>query len=89
VLFMALGGALAYGMSSNEAAAFNISFSQTCYGDKADVTFRWQGTNPSSQQWLDLSLFDNGWRDGTFIGVGPLPGSDSSFTWQGVVGSLP
>lgn len=75
--------------SKSEGAAFNISYSETCYGDKADVTFRWQGANASSQQWLDLSLQDNGWRDGTFIGVGPLAGTDASFVWIGLVGNSP
>jgi hypothetical protein len=50
------------------SAAFNISITETCYSDKADVTFSWQGANSASQQYLDLSLFNNGWRDGTFVG---------------------
>lgn len=75
--------------TNSEGAAFSITFTENCYADRGDITFRWQGASSSSQQWIDLSLQDNGWRDGTFIGVGPLPGSDSSFLWVGLVGNSP
>jgi hypothetical protein len=52
---------------------------------KAKATFRWTPIAGSSQQWVDLSLFDNGFRPGTFIGAGPLAGSESTFTWEGLL----
>jgi hypothetical protein len=88
-ILIAIVCAFALDTVATKAAAFNLTFSETCYGDKADVTFRWQGPNAASQQWIDLSLFNNGWRDGTFIGVGPLAGSVTSYTWTGIVANTP
>ena len=33
---------------------------------------------------MDLSIFANGWQPGTFIGAGPLPGSATFYTWNGL-----
>jgi len=47
------------------------------------VTFLWtpSGAGP---QWLDLSLFDNGFPPGYFVGVGPLPPQAWGFIWDGL-----
>ena len=36
------------------------------------------------EQWLDISLFNNRFAPGTFIGTGPLPPRTSSFVWSGL-----
>ena len=47
------------------------------------VTLSWVPSR-RGEQWLDISLFNNGFAPGTFIGVGPLaPGTDS-FVWGGL-----
>jgi hypothetical protein len=52
---------------------------------KAKATFRWTLVPGSTAQWLDLSLFDNGFAPGTFISAGPLSGSEDTFTWEGLL----
>jgi hypothetical protein len=85
IWLLVIYSALSITPTTTEAAAFSISFTEVCYGDRADVTFSWQGANPGSQQFLDLSLQDNGWRDGTFIGFGPLAGNTTTVEWYGLV----
>jgi len=36
------------------------------------------------EQWLDISLFNNRFAPGTFVGVGPFPPGTSSFVWSGL-----
>ena len=36
-------------------------------------------------QWFDVSLFNNGWVWGTFVGAGPIASGQSTFTWDGFV----
>jgi len=51
---------------------------------KVKVTLGWL---PSwgGQQWLDISLFPNGFAPGTFIGIGPFSEDRASFDWDGLV----
>jgi hypothetical protein len=43
------------------------------------------GPNPR-EGWLDLSLFNNGFRLGTFLGAGPFhPVANTEFQWEGLV----
>lgn len=45
------------------------------------------GPNPT-EGWLDLSLFNNGFRPGTFLGAGPFHAvANSEFQWEGLVPS--
>ncbi len=68
------------------AATSQLFFYDSCSGSGSNGTFSWQGNDPSAvQQWLDLTLFDNGWQDGTFISAGPFDGSVTSFTWNGLL----
>ncbi|MGB6836228.1 MAG: hypothetical protein WBF66_00810 [Dehalococcoidia bacterium] len=68
------------------------SVSQTCSiatPGRAAVTFNWPAPPPGAiQQWLDLSLFNNGFVPGTFVGVGPFGPQTTSFTWQGILPGL-
>jgi len=36
------------------------------------------------EQWLDISLFNNGFTPGTFVGTGPLPPGANRFVWSGL-----
>jgi hypothetical protein len=54
---------------------------------KVLVVFSWQPVGGGSQ-WLDLSLFDNGFAPGTYVGVGPLPSGSSTFAWDGLLGGM-
>jgi hypothetical protein len=47
------------------------------------VTFLWTPSR-AGPQWLDLSLFDNGFPPGMFVGVGPLPAEAWGFVWDGL-----
>lgn len=69
------------GAETTRGAAFDLRVSQTCSGGRANVTFSWSSAR--GQQWLDLSLADNGFAPGTFVGAGPVSGS--SYTWTGLV----
>jgi hypothetical protein len=52
------------------------------------VPFQWQPSGEGSQ-WLDLSLVDNGFAPGSYVGVGPLPPGSSTFAWDGLVSAMP
>jgi hypothetical protein len=69
------------------AAVNSLYLTQSCLPDgSVRVKFDWSGNDPSAiQQWLDLSLFDNGWQWGTFLGAGPMPASQQSLSWDGLI----
>lgn len=50
------------------------------------VTFNWQASAPGSQ-WLDLSIFNNGFAPGSFVGAGPVASGNGSFVWTGIARS--
>jgi hypothetical protein len=52
------------------------------------VTFAWPPTPGALQQWVDLTLFDNGFQPGTFLGAGPVVTGTNTFTWDGIVPGL-
>jgi hypothetical protein len=90
LLASAVGAALLLGIAwqSTASAAVNSLFlTQSCLPDgSVRVKFDWNGNDPTAvQQWLDLSLFDNGWQWGTFLGSGPMPASQRSLTWDGLI----
>jgi len=68
------------------AAEQELNITQTCTPDgRLNVRFAWtQVDQYIVQQWLDLSLQDNHWEPGTFLGNGPLAGSQQSLTWNGL-----
>jgi hypothetical protein len=48
------------------------------------------GTHTPQAQWIDLSLFNNNFAPGTFIGAGPFPPRfegpfRASFEWEGII----
>ena len=65
--------------------AEQVSISTQCLSDgTVRVTASWVTFN-QGPQWVDLSLFNNGWIFGTFLGAGPLPSTQSSLTWDGLL----
>jgi len=69
----------------NSAASSVGVAAQSCMADgSVRVDLGW---TPSQQgtQWVDLSLFNNGFAPGTFLGAGPLPPQHGSLTWQGLL----
>jgi hypothetical protein len=48
------------------------------------VVFLWTPSR-QGQQWLDLSVFNNGFTPGTFVSVGPLPSDAWAFAWDGLL----
>ncbi|HLF77104.1 MAG TPA: thrombospondin type 3 repeat-containing protein [Dehalococcoidia bacterium] len=97
VLAMAFGGstavAQAAGLSPGERAqrfeypgVDNVSVvSQTCQADGTVlIQVNWTTYN-LGYQWTDLSLHNNGWIWGTFVGVGPALPSATSQPWGGLL----
>jgi hypothetical protein len=69
-------------------ANFVTVAAQQCLGpNEVRVGFTWTGYN-EGPQWVDLSLSDNGFFPGTFVGLGPLASSQTSFTWDGILAGL-
>lgn len=69
-----------------EAGGQQIYISQTCERGSVTMTFSWTGADSTAiQQWFDLSLFDNGWQWGTFLGAGPFAPGNMSFQWKGLI----
>src|SRR6266545_2822149 len=78
-------------MSQVEAAfpgpdSLQISSQQCLPNGSVRVNFSWTayGNGP---QWIDLSLFNNGFAPQTFIGLGPLAPNQNQFTWDGLLPS--
>jgi hypothetical protein len=86
VTLLALGASYGTRATSRaEAGANQLLNTQYCENGRVKVTFTWTGGNTAAlEQWLDLSIFDNGWRDGTFLFAGPLVGSLATYTWEGL-----
>ncbi len=82
-------GALLGPRSTADAAVSQLTISQICspaMPGTVRVTFSWTGNAPGSQQqWLDLSLANNGWQPGTFLGAGPFSSATTSYTWDGLL----
>jgi hypothetical protein len=82
-------GALLGPRSTADAAVSLLTISQTCstaIPGTVRVSFSWSGNAPGSQQqWLDLSLANNDWQPGTFLGAGPFSSATTSFTWDGLL----
>jgi hypothetical protein len=66
--------------------ADNVSVvNQQCLSDgTVQVTVNWQSYN-LGPQWIDLSLYNNGFAQGTFIGLGPLSPYSNSQPWGGLL----
>ena len=56
-----------------------------CTPNNVGVTFTWIPVAGAEVQWLDLSLTDNDFAAGTFLGAGPLDPSTDQFSWDGLI----
>ena len=74
---------------SAEAVADSIVVSgQQCMSaSQVSVSFSWNAYN-EGQEWFDLSLSNNGFAPGTFVGIGPLASGQTAFTWAGILPGL-
>jgi hypothetical protein len=52
------------------------------------ATFTW-ASSQLGVQWVDLSIFNNGFAPATFIGFGPLDPLTASITWEGLLPAAP
>jgi len=69
--------------SASGSAPIAVDVAQQCAGAGVSVTFKWQANAPG-QQFIDLSVFNNGFAPGTFVGAGPITSGAGSFTWHGI-----
>jgi len=72
-----------------EAAAYSLSVvDQQCLSSSSvRLMFNW-GSYNEGPQWMDLSLSNNDFVPGTFVGVGPIPVGQNTFTWDGILPGL-
>jgi len=56
-----------------------------CFGTTANVIFSWTPVAGADGQFVDLTLANNGFAPGTFIGFGPLSGTTTTIQWNGLV----
>ena len=78
-------------VSAGPLVASQITISaQDCDGSSSGVTITvsWVPSR-RGQQWVDLSLSNNGFAPGTFAGAGPLPPEASRFVWSGLSPGAP
>jgi hypothetical protein len=69
----------------NFPGAENVTIGQDCLSDGSiRLSLSWASFNLGIQ-FVDLSLFNNGWFPGTFLGAGPLPGFQNSLVWDGLL----
>ena len=67
-------------------AAQPLSAAQGCSGlGRVTVTFNWLPSPLAQVQWVDLTLFNNGFVWGTFLGAGPFAPTASVHTWDGLL----
>lgn len=67
-----------------------LGVSWVCTGSgRATVTFRWApSSSPGFLQYLDLTLFNNGFAPGTFLGAGALAPSQQALVWPGILANI-
>lgn len=67
-----------------------LGMSYVCTGNgRATVVFRWApGSTAGILQYLDLTLFNNGFAPGTFLGAGPLPPTQQAVVWPGILANI-
>jgi uncharacterized protein (DUF736 family) len=76
------------GAGSNVPAQLNFPSTVCAGNNRANVGFSWTPTSNASAQYLDITLFDNNFAPGTFIGAA-LGSSSSQLTWNGLIQDLP
>ncbi len=89
VVLMLTNGARPAPASRAEAAASEAALSSDvtmfCLPDNTvRAVFSWS-SSIQGLQWLDLSIFNNDFAPGTFLGNGPLPATQSTLVWDGLL----
>lgn len=78
-------GSFVSGQCGSQSLPIQLT-AQTCSAvasGNVNITFAWSPSLlPGASQWLDLSIYDNGFAPGSFLGKGPLPNGQSSLTWD-------
>ena len=69
------------------AASILVAGQQCTSASQVSVSFNWLSYG-EGLQWFDLSLSNNGFVPGTFVGIGPLGPSQMAFTWDGILSGL-
>jgi hypothetical protein len=64
-----------------------LSINYSCTGaGRARVEFRWAPSSSAADfQFLDISLFNNGFAPGTFLGAGPIIPNAQGLFWDGIL----
>src|SRR5947209_1501645 len=85
LLALQLPGRHGGGVAEAFPNADNLAVSgQACLSDgSVGLSLSWTSYGTGGQ-WVDLTLFDNGFAPGTFIGLGPLNSGQNTFTWNGL-----
>ena len=74
------------GPNASEAAEYQLYVDQECSAHGVIAFFTWSGASPAAtEQWLDLSLFNNEWQPGSFLGGGPMAATTTAHTWDGLI----
>lgn len=72
-----------------EAAARLQTPSIDCSSGTGNALFAWTPEPGATQQWLDLTIFDNGFQPGTFLGLGGMAGNVGLYQLPGLTPGLP
>ena len=72
--------------SCHAPASRPVLFEQHCgtTPGTVSVTLRWTPAD-EGQEWVDLSVFNNGFAPGTYIGDGPLADGTDALVWSGLL----
>jgi hypothetical protein len=76
-------------MANAAAVLWQPSASCAGSGTTSTVTFKWTPLAGGIEQWIDLSLQDNGFAEGTYITSGPFSRSVASYEWAAIRRALP
>lgn len=75
-------------LKASEGAAQLRPPAVRCSAGTAQVSFSWTPVTEAQGQWLDLTLADNGFEPGSFLGLA-LPASAATFSLDGVLTGAP
>jgi hypothetical protein len=63
---------------------FQVTGQDCLNSNNVRLYLQWTSYN-LGPQWFDVSLQNNGWIWGTFVGAGPIASGQNTFTWDGFV----
>jgi micrococcal nuclease len=87
-LWLQLGAARLPTAAQTAGAILNFPSVQ-CQGQTTTVAFSWQPLSSGAEQWLDLSIFDDGFQPGTFLASGPHDPTTNTVAWTGILAGVP